>query len=101
MRIEPKTTFLAALLVAGLAGLGVASAQLIPGNRAMGATAEANSDGSECASGIAIDATFSMFCSDYCTEDADCPTAWGCRSIRQGGGETVGICFPYRIVANP
>jgi hypothetical protein len=42
-----------------------------------------------------------MFCSDYCSEDAECPTNWGCRVIDQPNGEKQGICFPRRHLANP
>jgi hypothetical protein len=101
MRIEPRTTFLAALLLAAIAGLGVASGQLVSTNLPMGAPAAADSDGEECASGIAIDARLGMFCSDYCSTDADCPASWGCRVIDQPNGVKQGFCFPRRQPSNP
>ena len=101
MQRRRRVISLTALLLAAIAGLGVASAQLLPGNLPMGAPAEEESDGTECASGVAINATLGMFCSDFCTDDSACPTSWGCREIDQPNGVKVGICFPYRHVANP
>jgi hypothetical protein len=101
MKTKRRTTFLSALLLAAIAGLGVASAQLPTRNLPMGAPAAENSEGEECLSGIAINATLGMFCSDFCTDDSGCPTSWGCREIDQPNGVKVGICFPYRHVATP
>lgn len=102
MKPRPRTVLLTALLSATIAGLGVASAQLVTNPaRAVGAPADDYPEGEACASGIAIDVTAGNVCSDFCSEDSDCPTDWGCRQVHQGNGEKVGLCFPYRNVANP
>ena len=68
-------------------GLAVANAQT-SANRALGATADDYPEGQACASGIAISVTAGHVCSETCTSHSDCPTAWGCKSVPQGNGET-------------
>ena len=88
-----------------IAGISAASAQLSSMNRAVGAAAELESTGEECATGLAIDVSpFGMICSKFCDEDSECTEIAnaGCRQVYQdGSGERVGICFPRRAVANP
>jgi hypothetical protein len=102
---DPKTTFLVALLLSALAGLGVASAQLIQPSptRAVGVDCSDWPEGQACADDqLCIDATVTKVCSSYCTSDADCTEdGWICRPLVQGNGETVSFCAPSRVLANP
>jgi hypothetical protein len=90
------------IMVLVLLGGGIAGAQLLPTLRPVGAAAEEESEGEECESGLAINVTVGMVCSDYCEQDADCAiSGWRCRRITQGNGSKVGFCAPLRQLAHP
>lgn len=65
--------------------------------RAMGVAADDHPTGEACLSRIAIDVTFGSVCTDPCVTDAQCPSEWGCKTIQQGNGTDLGLCFPRRL----
>jgi len=77
-------------------------ASAVPGaalpTRAVGEPADDYPHGEACASRIAIDVTFGSVCSTECVTEAQCPNGWACKSIQQGSGLDIGLCFPRRVV---
>lgn len=76
-----------------------AAGSLVLATRAVGAPANDYPRGEACLSRIAIHVTFGAVCSDLCVTDAQCPSGWGCKTITQGNGQDVGLCFPRRVTS--
>jgi hypothetical protein len=66
--------------------------------RPMGAVADDYPTGEACASRIAIQIEFGSFCTEVCVTDAQCLENWGCKTLVQGNGSSIGLCTPRRIL---
>ena len=68
--------------------------------RGVGEPSDDYPHGEACQSHISVDVTFGMVCSTECVTEAECPEGWACKTLQQGNGVDVGLCFPRRILPN-